>query len=307
MTWNWRDLISFAWLVFALSTPLAVAQEKHSKTVLKPAAPTSDEALIRRQAEDFADAFARGDAKTLAATWTENAEYQDDNLELRGRAAIEAAFSTFFSEHPGAKIEFRINEIRFPARDLAIEEGLSIQTNPGAQLPTSTRYLAIHIREDGAWKTAIGREWGAEEDKLEDLTWIIGNWSAGGADAGTRISYEWNPTRTAIDGTFEVVKDGKPIRTGRQHILRDPQSGQLCSWIFDDDGSRGETVWTRDGDRWLLEASGVSADGAQTSALNVLTRLSDNEYLFISTERTADDVPLPSTSPMKLTRAAAAQ
>jgi uncharacterized protein (TIGR02246 family) len=176
-----RDLISFAWIVVALSAAVAVAQEKHLTTVSKPAS-TSDEALIRRQAAEFADAFAKGDAKALAATWTENAEYQDDNLELRGRAAIEAAFSAFFSEHPGAKIEFRIDEIRFPARDLAIEEGLSIQTNPGAELPTSTRYLAVHVREDGSWKTAIGREWAADEDKLDDLTWIIGNWSAGGAD-----------------------------------------------------------------------------------------------------------------------------
>lgn len=307
MSRKWCCLSACVMAVVGLSSAHALAQGKRPAPASAPTGTKSDEDVIRRQAKEFAEAFAKGDAKAIAATWTEHSEFHVDNLTLRGRAAIEAAFAKFFSEHAGAKIEFRIDEIRFPAKDLAVEEGLSIQTNAGAELPTSTRYLAIHVREDGNWKTAISREWGADEVKLEELTWLIGDWSADGPDGGTRISYKWSPSKTAIEGTFQVVKDGKPVRAGRQHILRDAQSGQLRSWIFDEDGSRGETVWSRDGDRWLLEASGVSADGTQTSALNVLTRLSDNAYLFISTNRTADNVALPSTDPVKLTRTAAAQ
>jgi len=285
----------------------AVAQPKRPTPAPKPAANSSDEDTIRAQANEFAEAFAKGDAKAIAASWTEQAEYRSDDVELHGRAAIEAAFSKFFSEHAGAKIQFHIDSIRFPAKDLAIEEGLSIQTNPGAELPTSTRYLVIHVRENGGWKTAIGREWGAEADKLEDLSWLIGDWSADRQGEGTRISYKWSSSKSAIEGDVQVVKDGKPLRSGRQHILRDPQTGQLRSWLFDEDGGRGETVWTRDGDRWLLQATGVLADGTQTSALHVLTRLSEHEYLFISKNRTADDAPLPDIAPVKLTRAAAAK
>lgn len=287
----------------------ALAQARRPTPAAKPAAAkTSDEDVIRAQAAEFAALFAKGDAKGIAATWTEQAEYADDaNVILRGRTALEAAFSKFFSEHPGAKIEFRIDSIRFPSRDLAIEQGLSVTTTDAAELPSSTRYLVVHVREDGQWLTAIGKEWGADEDKLEDLAWIIGDWSAAGPHGEARFAYKWTPNKSAIEGTFEIVKDGKPLTSGRQHIIRDPQTGVLRSWTFDDAGGHGETSWTRDGDRWVLEASGVAADGASTSAVNVLTRLADNEYLWRFESRTHGGVELPHPEPIKLTRATAAK
>lgn len=299
--------IVFAAIALSMLNEMAVAQARRPAANTKPASAAADEDVIRAQATEFAADFAKGDAKAIAATWTEQAEYHGEDIDLRGRAAIEAAFAKFFAEHPGAKIEFHIDSVRFPSKDLAIEEGLSMQTNPGAELPTSTRYVVLHVRENGEWKSAISREWGEDEDKLEDLAWLIGDWSADRAGEGIHFSYKWSPTKSAIEGTFHIIKDGKPFRSGRQHILLDAQSGQLRSWQFDEDGGRGETVWSRDGDRWLLQASGIMADGTQTTALNVLTRLSDHEYLFISTNRTADDVALPETDPVKLTRAAAAK
>ena len=47
---------------------------------------------------------------------------------LRGRAAIEKAFAEFFKEHPKSKVEVRIESIHFPARNLAIEEGILRQS-----------------------------------------------------------------------------------------------------------------------------------------------------------------------------------
>ena len=43
---------------------------------------------IRKSARDFETAFAKGDAKAVAAFWTENGEYYEDTgIELRGRTA----------------------------------------------------------------------------------------------------------------------------------------------------------------------------------------------------------------------------
>src|SRR5262245_28581417 len=57
----------------------------------------TDEALIRKQAADFVRAFNKGDAKTLAALWTEEGEYiDDDGTTYRGRAAIEEVYADFF-------------------------------------------------------------------------------------------------------------------------------------------------------------------------------------------------------------------
>lgn len=284
------------------------AQGRRAAAGVKPAASRSaDEDAIRAQARDFAAAFAKGDAQAIAATWTEQAEYYEENgVELRGRAAIQQAYADFFAAHPGARMSIEIRSIRFPSRDLAIEEGVTTLTHAGPELPSSSRYLAVHAREDGQWKTAIGREWGAAGDKLQDLAWLVGTWSASSPDGETRISFAWNSGQTALTGTFEKIVAGQTASTGHQRIIRDPQTGQIRSWIFDDAGGHGEALWTHDGNKWLLDASGVAPDGTATAATNVLTRLSDDEIQWRSVNRVAGDVQVAPTDPIKLTRAKSA-
>ncbi len=295
-------------LAAVLAASATIAQDRQPARPQQPAqaksAPrTADEEAIRKQARDFAQGFAKGDAKALAASWTDQAEYfEDGGATLRGRAAIEQAFARFFEDHPGSRIDVQIESIRFPSRDTAIEEGTILLTHAAAELPTSTRYRVLHVREDGQWKTAIAREWGAAEDKLHDLAWLIGDWTAATKDREVRITYAWNDTKSCIEGRFTAQEGGRTVASGRQHIVRDPQSGQLRSWVFDDAGGYGQTIWIRDGNRWLLEATGVSADGAETAATNVLTRLSDDEYLWRSVGRSIGTDALPHTDAVKLTR-----
>ena len=73
------------------------AKDSAAKTT---AAKTADDAhqadpeTIRQQAREFAQAFAKGDAKALAAAWTEQGEYHDDaGTSLFGRAEIEKEFA----------------------------------------------------------------------------------------------------------------------------------------------------------------------------------------------------------------------
>lgn len=302
MTARWTALL----LTVMIAPDLLLAQNAPRR---KPAAPepAADERAIRSQAQEFAAAFARGDAQAIAATWTEQAEYYEENgVELRGRAAIAQAYAEFFTAHPGARMSIAIESIRFPSRDLAIEEGVTTLTHAGPELPSSSRYLAIHVREDGQWKTAVGREWGTSADSLRDLAWLVGTWSASTPEGEARISFEWNTDQTALTGTFEKVVAGKTTATGHQRIIRDPQTGRIRSWIFDDAGGHGEALWTHDGNKWLLDASGIAPDGTATAATNVLTRLSDDEILWRSINRVAGDVQLAPTDPIKLTRAKAA-
>jgi uncharacterized protein (TIGR02246 family) len=294
--------------VLAVMAAVGVLLAQESRSVAqKPAADNphaEDEAAIRQQAADFATAFARGDAPAIAASWTDKAEYMEETgVELHGRKAIEQAFAEFFEDHPGARISFAIESIRFPASDLAIEEGTSSLVHGGAELPASSRYFAIHVRQGGEWKTAISREWGAEEDRLEDLDWLIGDWDAETPEGRTHLGFAWNAAHTVIEGTFKTEADGQTTSSGRQHIIRDPRTGELNSWIIDDQGGRGEAAWVRDGNRWLLETNSVESDGITTSSTNVLTRLNDHEIMWRSVHRMADDVELPDTDPVKLARA----
>lgn len=82
----------------------------------QPQSRDADVEAVRANAHAFAAAFNKGDAKAVAATWTEQGECHDaDGTLLVGRPAIEQAFAEQFKEFPKAKVEVLIGSIRFPA------------------------------------------------------------------------------------------------------------------------------------------------------------------------------------------------
>jgi uncharacterized protein (TIGR02246 family) len=277
----------------------------------KPAAAAdraADRAAIEKSSADFAQAFSKGDAKAIAAMWTEAGEYHDDNgTSLRGRAAIEEAFREFFKKKTDGAVDVLIESIRFPARDLAIEEGTLRQRSAGKELPTTTRYAVLHVREAGQWRIAVSREWGGDQDRLEDLTWLIGTWSVKFQDNDVSLTFTRDQDKPFITGEFLKKAKGKEAASGTMKIALDPQTGRLRSWHFEDNGGHGQALWVRDGNRWLLDAVGVSPDGAETACVNILGRVSPDEITWRSIDRVAGDLHLPDTVPIKLTRASGAK
>jgi uncharacterized protein (TIGR02246 family) len=127
----------------------------------------ADRQAISRLAQEFTTAFAQGDAKALAALYTEQGEYYDDTRgeAFRGRPELEKAYVELFRERPGSKIEIQSQSLRFIGHDTAIDEGLAHLQPTGSELPHSTRYSCLCVREDGQWKVALLRDWGAEGAK----------------------------------------------------------------------------------------------------------------------------------------------
>jgi ketosteroid isomerase-like protein len=268
-----------------------------SGRVGEPPAARADEP----KADDDKDREA--DREAAAAHGKEKGEYQDETSEpVRGRAAIEAAFAEFFKGKPKSKFEVRISSIRFPAADTAIEEGLLRHIPDGKGLPTSTEYSAIHVREKGKWKIAVSREWGAGQDRLEDLDWLIGTWKGGGNGQETVMSFERNEQRGCIVEHFTQKAKGKVVSSGMVRIAMDPQHGQLRSWHFDDSGGHGQSLWSRDGNRWVLEAIGVMGDGSDSESVNILVRTGPDTITWQSIDREVDGDSLPDTAPVRLTR-----
>jgi uncharacterized protein (TIGR02246 family) len=271
-------------------------------------AASADEQAIRKSGTDFSIAYAKSDAKAVAALWTEQGEMQDESGEvIRGRAAIEQAFADAFKDHPGGKIEVLVDSIHFPAKDLAIEEGILRQTSNGKDLPSSTRYSAVHVRDGGQWKMAISQEWGAGRNRLEDLDWLVGTWKAKLPDQEVTLTFTKDDKRPLLVGKFTRQASGKPAMSGTMKISFDPRRGQIRSSHIDDDGGHGQAVWFRDGNNWLLDASGVTDDGIETAAVNILGRLNNDAITWRSTARAMGGQPVPDTAPVKLTRAAASK
>src|SRR5262249_43341808 len=152
---------------------------------------------------EYEKAFAQGDAKTVASFWTENGEISDaDGTWIRGRANIEPAFAEFFKSNPHAKIEVLIESIRFPAENVGVEEGIMRQSVAGKHLPTTTEYVAVHCRDKDRWRIATSREWGAEQHRLIELEWLLGNWTARVGDNEMTIDFAKDPKKPVINGEF---------------------------------------------------------------------------------------------------------
>lgn len=262
----------------------------------------ADREAIRKAGAAFAAAFEAGDAKAVAALWSDGAEYVgEDGTRLTGRAEIEKAFTDLFKTGPPAKVEVDVRSVRFPSRDTAVEEGILRHHPNDKSLPSSTRYQTVLVREDGRWLIAHSREW-APEDRLGDLSFLLGRWEGGPKGDEVALTFTKDPDGPFLIGKFARQADGKPSVAGTMRIGRDAERHQLRSWHFDTDGGHGQALWLRDGDKWVLDAVGATGDGKPTAAVNLLSRLGPNEITWRSIDRLIDGRPVPDTMPIKLTR-----
>ncbi len=261
----------------------------------------ADEAAVRQATADFIKKVETGDAKGVAASWTEEGEYiGEDGTAIRGRADIEAAYAKALAKKKNIKLEFNVESIRFPSKDTAIEEGYAKRYRDNSDQPTCSRYSVLHVREGGKWLMALLREWPDEGMSLRDLDWLIGAWEAKTDDAEVRTTYEWGAKKNSIRCQIAIKGKGRNV-TATQILLKDPRTGNLRSWTFDDDGGFGDGAWSRDGKRWVIEASGVQADGGELTALNILTPVNKDSFTWQSSERTLDGAELPNIPPVKVT------
>jgi uncharacterized protein (TIGR02246 family) len=271
------------------------------------AARETDREAILQSARDFTAAFEKNDARAVAALWTDQGEYEsEDGTFLRGRTDIEAAFAAFFKDRPAGKMEIKVESIRFPSRDSAVEEGLT-RTTASNMLPDSAFYRTVHVREDGKWRMALSREWGADLNRMSDLDWLIGSWRGQSKDHEMVITFARETDRPFIVGEFAATSAGKTVSLGTMKIGVDPVSGQFMSWHFDPDGGNGHGLWLREGNHWIVDSRGNRGDGAETASVNVLTRVGADELGWRSIDRMVGGNAQPDSSPVRLKRVAVAK
>src|SRR5580704_14600965 len=134
------------------SIPNSLAAKEADPKASASDAHADDDAAIRASSKEFIKALEKGDAKGIAAFWTEEGEYvADDGTTYRGRAAIEDAYAKFFAKNPKLRAEVQIDAIRFVAKDSAIEEGFVKTYSEKSKQPSSSRYSVLHVRDGGKW------------------------------------------------------------------------------------------------------------------------------------------------------------
>jgi len=267
----------------------------------------ADEAAIRKAVVSYVAAFQRGDARALARHWSEEGVYvSPSGQRFRGRAAIEKEFAAYFAESTGEQIEVSKPTVRFLTPTVALEEGTARVTRAG-EPPVESSYLAVHVKQGGAWKLDSVRETviptaPSHYEYLKELEWMIGEWVDADENSTIETVCAWTKNKNFITRSFKVSIEGHVDLEGTQVIGWDPAAGCIRSWMFDSDGGFGHAVWTRQGNRWTINASRTLNGGERASAINVLTYVDDDRFTWQSTGREVDGELLPSIEEVTVVR-----
>jgi uncharacterized protein (TIGR02246 family) len=269
-----------------------------------------DETDIRQSAKAFTDAFDKGDADAVAALWTPDGDYTVGRDAVAGREAVAKIYKDFFAANPGSKIEIKIKSVKMLAPTVAIEHGTAAVAGSPNWPPTASDYTAIHVKQgDGKWLMASVSESESPtlvRQDLEELAWLVGDWSAEGDVAKVEMKYEWIANKNFLRGETIVRpndKSGDKIG-GTQIVGRDPATGQLVSWFFNADGSHGFGAWAKDGAHWVIQSQGTTIEGAPTFASNSIYHADDNVLSWQSINRSVANQPLPNTKEIVFERMA---
>jgi uncharacterized protein (TIGR02246 family) len=264
-------------------------------------------AAIRAGSQAFTAAFNKQDAKSLAALWTEDGDYTDDSgNRFVGRPAIEKVYAGYFAAHPQARIQIVIDSLRQLSDSAAIEDGRAIVEPPPVGAPGFGKYTTVHVKVGGKWLMSTVRDTQVKTpsgyDKVADLEWLIGTWTAEEHGAKTKSVCRWVANKSFVQRDYTVTQSDHTTTSGVQLIGYNPEKGQIQSWNFSSDGGHASGVWSPRENGWSAEMRGVTGNGMPTTAVNRLTKLDDNAYVWQSVQRTAGGAPLPDADEVVLNR-----
>jgi uncharacterized protein (TIGR02246 family) len=275
MSWNGSPLGSLIVLACVLVALPARADDAATRE--------RDEQAIRATAKAYMAALAKGDAKAISEYWTTDADFIDDlgNAHPASELAADVRPTTGKGAKDGAKVA--PSRIRFLTDDVAIEDGASDGESPDAKGAANARghFHAVWVKQKDRWRLASLCEIPIEEtteQRIADLGWMVGTWIAESGHSRLEVSVQWNATQTYLLRDIKAIDDGKVGLRGSGRIGWDPLTRNLKSWSFDSKGGYDKTTWTKNGNSWVGQASGVLADGRQTSATTVITHDGNDSY-----------------------------
>jgi uncharacterized protein (TIGR02246 family) len=309
MTFARKMLLNMKSALSVLSIALLVSLTAARSSRAQSPVAKGDEAAVRQAGKDYLAAAERGDAKDLADFWTADGTYTD---ELGRTSKVRELLA---HESGGGKIarprtEVSDVKIRFLTPDVAEETGACETAAPAGAEPVKGAYSALWIHQSGRWKLESLRESRLEaapgNGQLANLDVFIGQWTGETNKLKIEVSAKWNSTKTFLRRDFKISSAGKPVFNGTQEIGWDPATGHIRSWMFNDDGSYGEGIWSLEGTVWMVLSSRVLSDGQISKATHVYKFPDKNSMIWKSIRGSVDGQPADDFE-IVLTRSSAAK
>ena len=269
---------------------------------------SADEEAIRETDDAFVKAYGLGDAKSVAALFTTDAEYVDEMGNVfQGRAAIQESLKDFFAENPGCKLSMNIDSIRFISPGVAVEDGTTAITHAEGEISADSLYTTVHVKTDGKWLAASVRDHAPKNrrlhrSQLQQLGWLVGDWVDEGDDSIVHFSCQVVDNGNFLLRKFAIQVAGQEAMNGTQRIGWDPQTGKLRAWIFDSEGAYSDGLWHQAGDNWVLKSTGVTADGQTASSTSIYTFVNDHTMTWQSVHHEIAGVQQPDSEVVTIVR-----
>jgi len=274
------------------------------------AARKQEEQAIRTTAKAYLAALAKGDSKAAAEFWTADGCYFDEQGVAHPIKSAVAESESAASQTPPPENKVTTSTIRFLTADVAIEDGTSEVVARDGHDSTASRgqYHAVWVKRAGEWRLASLSESpivAAAVPQLSDMSWMVGTWVADSGGTKVESTTRWNATGTFLLRDMKATREGQVVLRGSQRTGWDPLARKLVSWTFDSDGGHGEVTWTKQGDAWIGQATGVMADGRPTASTTVITYDGKDSYTRQTVAARVDGDPITDQQ-VRFTRQASA-
>lgn len=276
--------------------------------VEKTAAGTSERGAILALLTQLETGFNEGNAKGLAACWTENGEFVGPaGASADGRENIEKQFKEAFAARKEIKLQIHVNRLRLVNEGLALVDAAA-EVKPAVATGGAQAVAFVLVKQNGRWLIESARETithlPPQTNHLKAIEWLVGRWSSETSKAGItlRTDCDWTASQGFLIRKFRVEGKETFLHGGTEIIGWDPRTSRIRSWVFDSDGGFGENVWVHDGNRWLVKYSGVLADGSEASATHILTNVDAATSTLQSKDRVLNGAAQPDIPETELKR-----
>lgn len=276
-------------LVAGIAGGFLVATFPQGDETAKEAKVSPEQAAVYKALEAFVTAFNANDPKGVAGHVTPDAEYIDEGSNhLIGAKQIEEVLGVYFKENKGAQLAVTPSGVRVVAPGIALEDAEAVITVPEKNTQTARRVSLVYAKVEGAWKVASYREYPETNEEpvntepLKDLAFLLGDWVDEGADSKVSTSFTLAKDGSHILREFVVSANGQEAMRGSQRIAVDPLTGSIKGWTFDSANGHGESIWTPNGDSWLIRGTAVTQDGEVAAATYIIKPLG-NDRIEIKT------------------------
>ncbi len=268
----------------------------------------SDEAPIKERIEAYTEAFNNHAADKLALLWSQDGYYTNLTTQetVEGNEDIKDYFNQLFTQQNAENLKLTLSSIHYPTDDEAIVKGLAEVAFKDKHTEKSA-FIFQYGKENGKWlirSLSINMLNGvlSHFEQLKELDWLVGNWEDEDDNIDVKYTVAWDKNKNFLTQHFVLSILGQEELSGMQIIGWDPIAKKIRSWIFDSDGGYGESVWSKEGNRWYAPVTFTMPQGGKASALHVYEKSDDNTYTFASQSREVDGKLLPNIGPFKVIR-----